>query len=163
MAVGEYRSHLYFRADKSTKPLGSDQSGADTTQLKVQLIPVFGLSIPIIIRSGSVNVGATLTDLHVEFQDDSIPKLKLALNRTGNISIYGDFIVDYYPDQGKNYEIGRVNGVSVYANINRRQMAIKLIKMPGVAFNSGSIKVRYISNDPNRKSITYAESQLYLK
>ena len=75
MAAGEYRSHLYFRAEKSKAPLGLEKPG-DSTMLSVQLIPVFGLSIPIIIRSGEVKVSSNLSDLKLETQQDTIHNLK---------------------------------------------------------------------------------------
>ena len=121
MKDGEYRSHLYFRAEKNNKAMGSDNTGKDTTLLSVQLIPVFGLSIPIIIRSGDVNISAALSDLKIETRQDSIQVLKLTLNRSGNISIYGNIIAEYIPLKGKSYEIGSIKGVGVYTDINRRK------------------------------------------
>ena len=102
MLPGEYRSHLYFRSEKNYKPLGIKNSAKDSTLLSVQLIPVFGMSIPIIIRNGAVNVSASLSDLKMETQQDTIQNLKLTINRTGNISIYGDITIEYFPPQGKS-------------------------------------------------------------
>ena len=68
MPAGEYRSHLYFRAEKNYKPLGMKNAADDTALLSVQLIPVYGIRIPVIIRSGAVNVNATLSDLKLDIQ-----------------------------------------------------------------------------------------------
>src|SRR5665647_1608073 len=62
MVAGEYRSHLFFRSEKNYTPLGIEDVEKDSTTLSVQLIPVFGMSIPIIIRTGAVNVSAALSD-----------------------------------------------------------------------------------------------------
>jgi len=163
MPSGEYRSHIYFRAEKNTNPLGSGKSVSDTTQLKVQLIPVFGLSIPVIIRSGLVNVSATLSDLSMETQQDTIQFLKLTINRTGNISIYGDLVVNYSPANGKTYEIAKVKGVGVYTNINKRIISIKLNKLPGTKLSNGKLAVKYISHNEDKKIIVYAEGELDIK
>lgn len=163
MPSGEYRSHIYFRAEKNTNPLGSGKSVSDTTQLKVQLIPVFGLSIPVIIRSGLVNVSATLSDLSMETQQDTIQFLKLTINRTGNISIYGDLVVNYSPANGKTYEIAKVKGVGVYTNINKRIISIKLNKLPGTTLSNGKLAVKYISHNEDKKIIVYAEGELDIK
>ncbi len=50
MGPGEYRSHMYFRAIEKAKAL--EQTAADTSQhtISLQLHPIFGLSIPIIVR-----------------------------------------------------------------------------------------------------------------
>ena len=159
MVAGEYRSHLYFRSEKNYKPLRT--KNADTTTLTVQLIPVFGISIPIIIRSGVTNVSAAITGLKLEFQQDTIPYLKLTINRTGNISIYGDIIIEYTPPQGKPYQIGKVKNAGVFTNISRRFFSIQLTRTPGMNLRNGKLKVRYTSPD-EVKYEEYAESVLEL-
>ena len=162
IAAGEYRSHLYFRAEKNTKPLGVENETNDSTQLKIQLIPIYGISIPIIIRSGAVNVSATLSDLKMEIRQDTIPYLKLVINRTGNISIYGDLTVEYVPPQGQSFQIGILKGMGVYTNINRRNVSIKLRKAPGTNLQNGKLIVKYMSNDDNKIPVVYTEGELYL-
>lgn len=162
MQAGEYRSHLYFRAEKNYKPLGMMNSQTDTTLLCVQLIPVYGISIPVIIRSGMVNVSVTLDDLKLDTQQESLPNLKLTIYRKGNISIYGDIIIAYMPVQGKPYEIGTVKGVGVYTNINKRNITVRLNKAADTSLTNGKLKVQYISNDKSKR-IVYAESVMDVK
>lgn len=162
MLAGEYRSHLYFRSEKNSKPSRAKKSARDTVQLSIQLTPIFGISIPIIIRSGSVNVSSTLSDLKLEIQQGIIQNLKLTLNRAGNISIYGDIIVQYIPLQGKPFEIGVVKGVGVYTNINKRNIVIKLNNTTGKPFAPGKLKVQYESNG-EKKRIVYAEGELEVR
>ncbi len=161
MLAGEYRSHLYFRAEKNTKPL-EVKSANDSTQLSVQLVPIFGISIPIIIRSGAVNVSSTLSNLKLEIQQGVMQTLQFTLNRTGNISIYGDIKVQYIPTQGKPYEICSLNGVGVYTNINKRNIIIKLNNTSNKSFTSGKLKVQYVSNG-EKKRIVYAEGELEIR
>lgn len=158
MLAGEYRSHLYFRAERNTKPLGV-KTANDSTQLSVQLVPIFGISIPIIIRSGIVNVSSTLSDLKLDIQQGIEQNLKLTINRTGNISIYGDIIIEFFPTQGKPFEIAALKGVGVYTNINKRNLVIKLNNATGKPLSNGKIKVKYISNG-EAKRIVYAEGEL---
>jgi hypothetical protein len=161
MPAGEYRSHLYFRAEKNIGPLSLKSSG-DTTKLTVQLIPVYGLSIPIIIRSGTVNVSSELSDLRLEMQQGSVPYLMFTINRTGNISVYGNIIIEFVPVQGKPFEIGEIKGVGVYTNIEKRKIALKLNNTSGKPLTNGKLKVQYISNEET-KQVTYAEAELVLK
>ena len=163
MLAGEYRSHLLFRSEKYNKPLGMENSAKDTTLLSVQLIPIFGLSIPIFILSGEVNASATLSDLKLEPQQDTTQNLKLTINRAGNISIYGDIIIQYFPVQGNPYEIGKVRGVGVYTNINKRNISVRLNKTSDIALTKGKLKVQYISNDETKKLVVYAEEELEIK
>ena len=162
MTAGEYRSHLYFRAEKDNKPLGMENGITDSTQLKVQLIPIFGLSIPIIIRTGAVNANASLSDLKIEFQQDTIPYLNLTINRTGNISVYGDIIVEYVPLQGTAFQIGSVNGVGVYTNINKRNVSIKLNKIPGTSFEKGKLNIQYTGSTETKRFV-YTKAELEMK
>jgi hypothetical protein len=162
MKAGEYRSHLYFRSEKSEKPLGMKGSAKDSTLLSVQLIPIFGISIPVIIRTGIVSVSALLSDLKLETQKDASQNLKLTINRIGNISIYGNLTVEFFPSQSPSSVIGVLNGVGVYTSIDKRNISIKLNNTTGKPLTTGKLKVKYSSND-DKKTVVYAEAELELK
>lgn len=162
MLAGEYRSHLYFRAEKNYKPLGVKESDKEPTQVSVQITPVFGISIPIIIRSGVVNASTTLSNMKLETQQDTINYLRLTLNRSGNSSVYGNLTIEYFPVKGKPYEIGKVKGVSVYTNTNKRNILIRLNNTPGLTSKDGKLKVRYTSPD-DEKQVVYAEGELEIR
>ena len=159
MPDGEYRSHLYFRSEKNYTPLGKEKADTSRT-LSVQLIPVFGMSIPIIIRSGDVSINTTLSDLKFKNEEDAY--ISFTINRTGNMSVYGNLSVGYMPKQGKPSEVGLIRGVAVYTNINKRSVTIKLNKKDGLIFNGGKLKVRYTTQDDAKKQAVYAEAELEL-
>jgi len=161
MLPGEYRSHLYFRSEKSYVPLGMNKSAKDSTLLSVQLIPIFGITIPVIIRTGDVNIASSLSDLKLDLNQDTIYSLKLTIHRTGNISVYGDVIVQYIPVEGKPYEIGSVKGLGVYTNINKRNITVRLNNRTGNKFKNGKLNVQYISNGESKR-VVYAEGELEL-
>lgn len=159
MKVGEYRSHLYFRSEKNYTALGNEKK--DTLKaFSVKLIPIFGISIPVIIRSGETNKTATITDLTLAQKEDAL--LNFTVHRKGNISVYGDFIVEYIPTQGKPYIIGAKKGVAVYTNISKRHITIKLNKTPGMNFNQGAISIKYTSREGAKKQEMYATKKLQL-
>jgi hypothetical protein len=160
MPTGEYRSHLYFRAEKENSLHGFNKSEQDTTQLTVHLIPVYGLSIPVIIRTNDVKVSTTLTGLELENPPESSPLIKFTINRTGNISTYGDIIVENRPQQGKPVQLAVIRGIGVYADLNKRKIVIRLNNSSGIPFKKGKIKVSYVSNDESKKSVLYAEGEL---
>ena len=107
---GEYRSHLYFRAIKSTKPLGQEGVDNDPAGLSVKIEAVFGISIANIIRKGVSDTSITLSGLHYENEKDLGPFLHFDINRVGNMSSYGDITVNYISPQNKSYEVGRIKG-----------------------------------------------------
>lgn len=158
MQAGEYRSHLYFRSEKDYNPLGILKP-KDTTQLSVQIIPVYGMSIPVIIRSGAVNVNTSINDLRIAAQNDAAQNLTLTINRSGNISIYGDILVQFIPAHGKPYQVGVVRGVGVYTNIKKRNVYVKLKNASGKPFSNGKLKVQYVSNGET-KSMVYSEAEM---
>jgi hypothetical protein len=162
MAPGEYRSHIYFRAEKENKPLGQDLTPGDSKLMSVQITPVFGISIPVIIRTGAVHVVSDLSGMKIEVIQDTIVNLKLTIIRTGNISVYGDIIAEYIPSSGKPVEIGDVRGVAVYTSTDKRNFSIRLKNLRGVNLNTGRLRVRYTS-PRETPYVLYAEKELVLK
>jgi hypothetical protein len=162
MADGEYRSHLYFRSEKNYLPLGIKNKGKDTTLVSIQLIPIFGMSIPVIIRTGIGKGISTLSNPKLETYQDTIQTLKFTLNRTGNISVYGDILVQYIPLQGKPYQVGTIAGIGVYTNLSRRNIAIRLKNISGKILSKGMLKIQYVSNGESKK-VVYAETEMDIK
>jgi hypothetical protein len=161
MQSGEYRSHLYVRSEKDYRPLGIKNPFKDTTLASVQLIPIFGISIPVIIRTGEVNVSTSISNLKLETRQDTLQILQLTINRTGNCSSYGNLIVEYIPEQGKPYQVGIAKSLGIYTNIDKRTISIRLTKIPGLVLKKGNLKVRYTSPD-FAKYMVYSEAVLPL-
>jgi len=158
MQDGEFRSHLYFRSEKNYNPLGYEDPTVDTRSLSVQVVPIFGMSIPIIIHSGKINVSASLSDLNLETDDANNTFLTFNINRTGNISAYGNIMAEYIPEHGKPYQIGAINGVAVYTNIAKRHVSLKLDKRADTNFKKGKIRLSYNSRDDAKVQEVFAEA-----
>lgn len=148
LQLGEYRSHLYFRAVPNIRPLGEDSAKKDTSDVSVQLTAIFGISIPIIIRSGESNTRVNLSNLQLE--NRSAPALKVRFNRTGNMSVYGDLSVDHVSNQGKVTRIGLIKGISVYTPNKVRNIFIKLDKNAEVNYRSGKLQVNYLASSEEK-------------
>ncbi len=161
MLAGEYRSHLYFRAENKQIPLGMESTILDPNNLSVQLIPVYGMTIPIIIRNGKVNVNSSLTNLKLGKYKDNSQKLSLTINRTGNCSTYGDLNVEFIPKKGKSIQVGTINGIAVYTSIDKRNVDIKLDNVNGKQLKDGKLKVQYKTSDQKKETV-YAEEILEL-
>lgn len=161
MPAGEYRSHLYFRSEKEYEPL-SPKTQDVTSSISVQLTPVYGMAIPVIIRMGTVSVTSVLSDLTLRKTTDSVQFLTLTLNRTGNISAYGDILIDFIPAKGKSFQVAEVKGIGVYTSISKRHINIKLNNPAGTILTDGKLKVKYMSNGETKK-VVYAEAELDIK
>jgi len=163
LAPGEYRSHVYFRAVPRETALGmQDNRKKDTASIGVKLIPIFGITIPVIIRVGTSTTKTSLSDLKLEMVNDTTPRLHLVFNRSGNMSVYGDILVDYLPVGGKPITVGTVKGIAVYTPNSRRIFGMELQKKPEVDFHRGSLHLTYQSQS-DTKPEKYAEADLTLK
>lgn len=162
LTPGEYRSHFYFRAIPKPRPLGEEELPSDTTSISVRLTPIYGITIPVIIRSGATNTTVTITDLQFDYDNRNNPRISLMFNRTGNMSVYGDITVDYITQQGKITRVGVANGVAVYTPNPRRRFILNLTAPEGTDFRAGRLKVIY-SAPSDVKPEKYAEAELVLK
>jgi P pilus assembly chaperone PapD len=161
LAPGEYRSHFYFRAIPRQKPLGEEDKVKDSTTISVKLIPVFGITIPVILRVGESTTKVSLSDLSFHIVNDTIPQLTMVMNRSGNMSIYGDLAVDYVSQQGKITRVGIANGVAVYTPNLIRRFLFPLNNIPGVDYRNGTLRVLY-SASSDVKPVRYAEAEIVL-
>jgi hypothetical protein len=163
MENGEYRSHFYFRAVPKPTPLGQAGGTAqDSTAFSVRLTPIFGITIPVIIRVGESDSKVSITGLSLSLVNDTIPVAKFTFNRTGNMSVYGDLAYDHISPQGKVTRVGIANGVAVYTPNSIRHFQINLNRVAGVNFRSGRLRVTY-SASSDLKPAKYAEAEITLQ
>jgi len=161
LTTGEYRSHFYFRAVPKSNPLGENETGKDTTAISVKLTPIFGITIPVIIRVGEYDDKVTLSDLALQTVNDTVPRFSMAFNRTGSMSVYGDLVVDHISLQGKITRVGIVNGIAVYTPNTIRRFQFNLNNIPGIDYRSGTLRIIY-SAPSDVKPTRYAEAELKL-
>ena len=159
---GEYRSHFYFRAVPKPKPLGEEETITDSSTISVKLTPIFGITIPAIIRVGENTARVTLSGSSFKMVNDTVPTVTLTFNRTGNMSVYGDLAVDHISSQGKVTRVGVANGVAVYTPNTIRQFQFNLNKVPGTDYSSGTLRIRY-SAPSDVKPARFAEAEVLLQ
>ena len=142
LAPGEYRSHLYFRAIPD-KPLLGEERPATDSGISIRLIPVFGISIPVIIRVGPSTAQVRFSELSLEMSEDTIPILNMTFQRTGNMSVYGDISVYYTSAGGKTTPAGTAKGIAVYTPNRARRFRLTLDNKSGINYHSGRLSVEY--------------------
>jgi len=158
LADGEYRSHLYFRAEKENTALGTAKKEKET-MLSIKLEAIFGISIACILRKGMDSTTVSVSDMKYLNTNEKEDFLEFKVNRTGNMSAYGDFSISYTAVNKRIYEVGNGKGIGVYAPGNFRNMKIKLNKPDNVNFIGGSFKVIFTENE-SKKVLTEAELKL---
>lgn len=158
---GEYRSHVYFRAVPVERALGEEDPNRDSTGISVRLVPIFGITIPVIIRVGESDTRVTLSDLKLEVVQDTINRLYLTFNRSGNMSVYGDIRVNHIAPTGRITEVGIVKGIAVYTPNQIRKFQLDLKNTDGVNYHQGKLEIIY-STQSDLKPEKLAEGMLPL-
>jgi hypothetical protein len=156
MEMGEYRSHLTFMAVPNASPL-QNEDNIESSDFSTSISTIFGMSIPIILHSGEVAVSTKINDIKLEGK-----LLTFNLHRKGNISTYGNFLIQYIPEQGEPITIKKLVGVAVYTTIEKRMMKFNLDNTSDLNLKKGSLKVIYESSSGSVKNIL-AEGTLLLK
>ena len=156
---GEYRSHMYFRAVPNEKPLGESEPGRDTS-ISVKLVPIFGISLPVIIRHGESTAKLTVSDLKFKMDDNTQPALYFTFNRTGNMSVYGNVTVEYIAPNGKTTNVGMIKGLAVYTPNALRRFKVMLDKKSYLDYHTGKFHLVYSDESPKQAKL--AEQDLVL-
>lgn len=158
MQPGEYRSHLYFRAKAPETALG-DTVVNNSKTISVSITPTFGISIPVIVRVGENKTIVALSHLDLNTKDTT-PRISMIIHRDGNMSVYGDVVVDYVSKSGNITRVGFVRGIAVYTTINKRHFTLPLDADKHIDYHSGKLRVSFTEN--NSQAAKLAESEIDL-
>lgn len=156
---GEYRSHLYLRANSNSKPLGTTIN--KDSGISVSLVPIFGISLPIIIRIGESNTQVSLSDVTLAWDNNAKPFVSMSFNRAGNMSQYGDLSVNHISPEGKSTNLAMIRGIAVYTPNTVRHLRVPLEQKNGVDLHSGKILLTYM--DQSARPVKLAEQEITLK
>jgi len=158
---GEYRSHMLFQALPNPKESNVEQlrKKGNKDGITVELLPIVGISIPVIIRHGKLSSSVTLSDVKVTRPENNNgkPGLSLLMSRTGNASVYGDFKV-VFTSQGKEpIIVGQVVGVAVYTPNPSRRFLIPLQLPPDFKLANGEVHVMFTESGKSEETGLLAE------
>jgi P pilus assembly chaperone PapD len=116
---GEYRAHMLFRAIPKAAPAVTQDTGAG---LKIQLIPIYGISIPVILRKGNLEATAALTNVRMG-ADNEGPTLEFDLSRKGTKSVFGEIHVT---KPGISEPISIAKGIAIYPEVTSRSVSLPM-------------------------------------
>ncbi|MEE4153279.1 MAG: molecular chaperone [Erythrobacter sp.] len=117
---GEYRVHMSFKA--IPKPRDATQTSSEADGVQIKLIPIYGVTIPIIVRHGKVEAQVAIDQPRVVAGEHG-PELALTLSRSGDSSTYGELRV-MRPGSEEPLVVSR--GLAIYTDITAREVRIPL-------------------------------------
>jgi P pilus assembly chaperone PapD len=121
LADGEYRVHLLFRAIPPAKPVVQTASADTEKGLRFQLTPIYGVTIPVIVRLGNLEATAGIAGVQLEKGSDGKPEVALDLTRAGSRSTFGEVRV---LKAGVKDPIALQKAVAVYTELKSRHVTI---------------------------------------
>lgn len=149
LQAAEYRSHLYFRSIVDEEAPGT--SAESDTALGIKLIPVYGITIPVIMRVGELDLQTAIEQAGLTY--DPSPVVKFTITRQGSKSAFGDIEVSYIDAQGKITKAGSVKGVAIYTPVGLRRFAIPLDTDNGIDYRNGELKITYMTAGSKKQEI----------
>lgn len=121
LPAGEYRSHLKIFTVPPASSVGSSvETDPDAKGgIRISLTPIYGISVPVIVRQGKLTAQARLEELKIVpgsgVRGSKAEKLlEFKIIRTGDRSIYGDFSVKVATGAFSWRTVAQAKGVAVY-------------------------------------------------
>ncbi len=140
---GEYRVHMLFRAIPKTRAV--TEQATDAKDVKIELIPVYGIAIPVIIRKGQLSATAAIANARLARDKDG-PVLQLDAMRKGSRSVYGEFRVSK-PGQAEPLLVQK--GIAIYPEIERRKVELQLSDEQAAAIRGSEVVIAYHDTPEN--------------
>jgi hypothetical protein len=137
---GEYRVHMLFRAIPPATPVVQEASAPAEKGLRFKLTPIYGVTIPVIVRLGNLQATAGIANVHLEKTSEGAPAVAVDLTRSGSRSTFGEVRV---LKSGVKDPIALQKAVAVYTELNSRHVAIPV----NPAYKgevSGPVTVQYV-------------------
>jgi hypothetical protein len=135
--AGEYRAHMLFRAVPDAAP-ATDPAKPVTSGVSIALTPIYGITIPVIVRVGELGASAQIGEARIEETVDG-PAFAFDLTRSGNRSVYGDIEVTR-PGLAEPLLLAR--GIAVYPEVGQRKVSLR-VPAELAAQLKGPVKIRY--------------------
>lgn len=152
-AAQEYRTHLTVTAlpPEDSGFTAAQAAAPGTDEVALQVVALFSVSIPLILREGDVDARAGIDGIVRLAPVEGAPNgaIQLDLVRLGANSVYGD--VQVYAGQGSRERlVTAVRGVAVYPEIDRRTVTAPLSE----ALPAGEpLRIVYVDDDAQPGSI----------
>lgn len=136
---GEYRAHMLFQGVPDVAPV--TDAPIPGAGFSIALTPIYGVSIPIIVRKGQLKAAATIGAVRV-VDSDGRKALAVDLARSGDRSIYGRLQVRA---PGRGEPVFTANGVAIYGELGSRTFVLPIDETQAAALH-GPVTVDYLES-----------------
>lgn len=152
---GEYRVHLLFRAVPQPQPAVT--TPADFKGIGFALTPIYGVTIPVIVRLGNLSATAGISNVG-KVMVEGRPAVALELSRAGSRSTFGEVRV---LKAGLKQPLAIQRGIAVYTEVGRRSVTVP-VSAELAAQASGPVTIQYVET-VDGISTTLAETSAVLR
>jgi P pilus assembly chaperone PapD len=153
---GEYRVHMLFRAIPPATPVV--QAAAEQPKgVQFKLTPIYGVTIPVIVRLGNLQATAGIADVRLEKKGDR-QAVGFDLTRAGTRSTYGEVRV---LKAGVKDPIALQKGIAVYTEIGKRHVSVPILDTYKDSV-AGPVTVEYVETYDDGSHVV-AQTQAVLR
>ena len=162
-AAAEYRSHMLFRVEPEQRALDDGprnrQASNKGDKVSIRLQPVYGVSIPLILRAGNLSASASIENLDVSSGGTGQSSVSFDIRRHGNRSIYGDIHVYNGGDGKAERLVAKIRGVAVYTPLEKRHVVIPLAQYNREDLD-GRLRVEFLDRDTSDSLLAESTTSL---
>jgi len=133
---GEYRVHMLFRAIPKAESV-TEQSNPQGG-FSIALTPIYGVTIPVIVRQGNLQATAGIANGRIEENKDG-KSFAFDLSRTGDRSTYGEIRIT---KPGLKEPLLVARGIAVYPEVSKRKVALPIPNEIAEQLN-GQVSIEY--------------------
>lgn len=152
---GEYRVHMLFRAIPDAK--AATAPAAPPEGVSVQLTPIYGVTIPVIVRNGKLSAEAGIANARI-VEEGGRQAVSFDLTRSGSRSLYGEVRV---LKPGVSDPVVFARGIAIYHELGRRSVTLPAAE--GFAGSlAGPATIQYLERHAGGSRVL-AESQVVLR
>lgn len=122
LAMGEYRSHMQFKAI----PTSTDKAGSiESSGIKINFTTSF--TIPVVVRQGTPEVNVKIDKILVASTQHAgaAPEITVLMSNDSKYSARGDIVVTAEDKEGKPQIVARLNDYSLYPEL--KKASVKLV------------------------------------
>lgn len=157
LAEGEYRSHVLFQAVPAAD-VPEPETAPTEHALSFKLTPIFGITIPIIVRQGNLKAQLAISKAQALPPEKAEGPwiLAVSLERRGNSSVLGDLKVQV--EKGGQLQRGMVltqmKGIGIYTGLEAREIRLPLDLAKRDSLRGAQLRITFTPTDGNAALVT---------
>ncbi|MBQ4813986.1 molecular chaperone [Pseudoalteromonas luteoviolacea] len=140
MAVGEYRSHLFFQALPTEKSTTSQAIG-------INLNMILSYSIPVLYRKNAALPMVKLNGVQIIKNEAKKQFIQVSLQRLGDASTFGKIQVDWKSREGQPWQrVSVANNFAIYPEVQNAVIELNVLAEHELQ-NTGWLRVSYTGQE----------------